>query len=44
MPTKRETRAVAELCQSLTETETRYPGTELILRFGIKERLGVDPN
>nr|WP_152426031.1 hypothetical protein [Paeniglutamicibacter gangotriensis] len=39
MPTMRETVAVQELCESLTETQTRYPGTDLILRFGIKERL-----
>lgn len=39
MPTQRETTAVTELCQSLTETQTRYPGTDLILRYAIKERL-----
>ena len=39
MPTQRETAAVAELCASLTETQTRYPGTDLILRYAIKERL-----
>ena len=39
MPTQRETRAVAELCRSLTETQTRYPGTDLVLRYAIKERL-----
>ena len=39
MPTKRETAAVSELCASLTDTETRYPGTELILRYAFKERL-----
>lgn len=39
MPTKRETLAVAELCESLTETRTQYPGTELVLRYAIKERL-----
>lgn len=39
MPTKRETRAVAELCESLTETRTRYPDTELVLRYAIKEHL-----
>ena len=40
MPTQRETRAVAELCRSLTETGTRYPGTDLVLRYAIRERLG----
>ncbi|MBV1781409.1 hypothetical protein KRR55_20120 [Paeniglutamicibacter sp. ABSL32-1] len=39
LPTQRETAAVKELCESLTETQTRYPGTDLILRYGIKERL-----
>ena len=39
MPTQRETAAVSELCSSLTETQTRYPGTGLILRYAIKERL-----
>ena len=39
MPTQRETIAVSELCASLTETQTRYPGTDLILRYAIKVRL-----
>jgi hypothetical protein len=39
LPTQRETAAVQELCESLTETQTRYPGTDLVLRYGIKERL-----
>ena len=39
MSTKRETAAVSELCKSLTDTQTRYPGTELILGYAIKERL-----
>lgn len=39
LPTQRETAAVKELCESLTATQTRYPGTDLVLRFGIKERL-----
>lgn len=39
MPTRRETTAVKELCESLTELQSRYRGTDLILRFGIKERL-----
>ncbi|MEV8144218.1 putative transposase [Specibacter sp. NPDC078709] len=36
LPTKAKTAAVAELCAHLTATETRYPGTELILRYKIK--------
>ncbi len=39
MPTKAKTAAVKELCQSLTETQTRYPGTDLILRYAVKDRL-----
>ena len=39
MPTQRETAAVRELCTSLTDTETRYPGTDLILQYAIKDRL-----
>jgi transposase-like protein len=38
MPTPRATRAVAELCEHLTHTQTRYPGTNLVLRYGIKTR------
>ena len=36
MPTTRETKAIAELCEHLTETKTVYPGTDLILKFAIK--------
>ena len=39
MPTQRETAAVRELCTSLTDTETHYPGTDLILQYAIKDRL-----
>ncbi|MDJ0376965.1 helix-turn-helix domain-containing protein [Cryobacterium sp. PH31-L1] len=39
MPTPRETAAVRELCTSLTDTETHYPGTDLILQYAIKDRL-----
>ncbi|WP_166789537.1 putative transposase, partial [Cryobacterium sp. TMS1-20-1] len=39
MPTQRETAAVRELCTSLTDTETRYPGTDLIMHYAIKDRL-----
>lgn len=38
MPTGRATRAVAELCDHLTDTKTRYPGTDLVLRYSIKPR------
>lgn len=38
MPTKHETATVAELCKSLSATQTRYPGTDLILRYAIKDR------
>ncbi|HYO85138.1 MAG TPA: helix-turn-helix domain-containing protein [Dermatophilaceae bacterium] len=38
MPTSRATAAVAELCQHLTDTKTRYPGTNLTLRYKIKKR------
>lgn len=39
MATQRKTVAVKELCESSNETETRHPATDLILRFGIKDRL-----
>jgi len=38
LPTKRATTAIAELCQHLTATETRYPGTNLLLRYEVKTR------
>jgi hypothetical protein len=38
LPTRRATTAIAELCEHLTATETRYTGTDLILRFEIKTR------
>jgi hypothetical protein len=31
MPTKRETATAQDLCGSITETRTRFPGTDLIL-------------
>lgn len=34
----RENAAAAALCEHLTETETRFPGTDRILRFAVKER------
>lgn len=41
MPTARETQAVAELCEHLTETETIYSGTKLFLKFAIKTSTNV---
>jgi hypothetical protein len=36
LPTKRATTAIAELCTHLTATQTRYPGTDLVLRYEVK--------
>ena len=36
LPTRRETAAVAELCEHLTATQTVYPGTDRVLRFSVK--------
>ncbi|MEV8182986.1 putative transposase [Specibacter sp. NPDC078692] len=36
LPTKAKTVAAAQLCEHLNSTETRYPGTELILHYKIK--------
>ena len=38
LPTKAKTAAAAELCEHLTATKTRYPGTDLILKYTIKNR------
>lgn len=38
LPTQRATTALAELCEHLTNTETRYPGTNLVLRYQTKTR------
>jgi transposase len=38
LPTQRATTAIAELCEHLTATHTRYPGTDLILRYEVKSR------
>ncbi|MPY85813.1 MAG: helix-turn-helix domain-containing protein [Actinophytocola sp.] len=38
MPTRRATVAVAELCEHLTQAETRYPGTDLRLRYEVESR------
>ena len=34
----RRTRALAALCDQLNATQTRYPGTSLILRYEVKPR------
>ena len=44
LPTQRATTAIGELCDHLTTTETRYPGTDRILRFKIKSRETSPPN
>jgi transposase len=36
LPTQRATTAIAQLCEHLTATKTRYPGTDLILRYEVK--------
>jgi hypothetical protein len=36
LPTGRATAAIAQLCEHLTATHTRYPGTNLILRYEVK--------
>ena len=38
LPTRRATTAIAELCEHLTATKTRYPATNLTLRYEIKTR------
>ena len=38
LPKQRATTAIAQLCEHLTATQTRYPGTDLILRYEIKTR------
>src|SRR5450631_2834647 len=38
LPTKRATAAIAQLCEHLTATHTRYPGTNLTLRYEVKNR------
>ncbi|AIY00147.1 hypothetical protein ART_0548 [Arthrobacter sp. PAMC 25486] len=38
LPTKAKTAAAAELCAHLTSTKTRYPGTDLILKYAIKTK------
>jgi len=38
LPTQRATTAIAQLCEHLTATQTRYPGTDLVLRYEVKTR------
>ena len=38
LPTGRATAAIAQLCEHLTATQSRYPGTDLILRYEVKTR------
>ena len=38
LPTGRATAAIAQLCEHLTATQSRYPGTDLILRYEVKNR------
>jgi hypothetical protein len=38
LPTRRATTAIAQLCEHLNSTKTRYPGTDLILRYEVKTR------
>src|ERR1035437_4803438 len=38
LPTSRATAAIAQLCEHLSATQTRYPGTNLTLRYEIKTR------
>lgn len=38
MPTARATVAISEVCEHLTATKTRYPGTGLTMRYEIKTR------
>ncbi len=38
LPTQRATAAITQLCEHLTSAQTRYPGTDLILRYEVKTR------
>jgi len=38
LPTQRTTTAIARVCEHLTSTQTRYPGTDLIPRYEVKTR------
>jgi hypothetical protein len=37
----RRTQALAALCEQLTQAQTRYPGTDLILRYQVKPHPGT---
>ena len=37
----RRTRALAGLCEELTASETTYLGTDLTLRYSVKDALGI---
>ena len=37
----RRTRALAALCEQLSTTTTRYPGTRLVLHYEVKEHPGT---
>jgi hypothetical protein len=39
----RRTRALATLCDQLSTTQTRYPGTDLMLHYEVKTHPGTDP-
>ncbi len=41
LPTQAKTQAIAELCDHLTTTQTRYPGTALTLRYEIKPKTNL---
>ncbi len=36
----RRTQALAALCDKLTQTQARYPGTSLVLRYEVKPHPG----
>lgn len=36
LPTRRETVALGEMCERLSATQTRYPGTDRVLRYRVK--------
>lgn len=37
----RRTRALQALCEQLSEAQTVYPGTDLVLRYSVKDRPGI---
>ncbi|MBG0741852.1 helix-turn-helix domain-containing protein [Paeniglutamicibacter antarcticus] len=44
LPTQAKTDAIIELCNHLTTTKTRYPGTNLILRYQVKDKASSRKN